>query len=109
MMDKWVNGQRDNEDLEDGWDDIQYTHRFEGKEPMKVTESELKQVVKEAAMKLIKEYGGTPNGQYLLNKLAARQKFRDKDPHKGARTLHYAGFHAQKMKENIKIGQKQEN
>ena len=61
---------------------------------MRLTEAELKQVVKEAAMKLIKEYGGTPNGQYLLNKLAARQKFRDKDPHKGARTLYYAGFHA---------------
>lgn len=60
---------------------------------MRLTEAELKQVVKEAAMKLIKEYGGTPNGQYLLNKLAARQRFRDKDPHKGARTLYYAGFH----------------
>ena len=90
MMDKWVNGQRDNEDLEDAWDDLHY----ESKEPMKVTESELKQVVKEAAMKLIKEYGDTPKGQYLLNKLAARQRFRDKDPHKGARTLYYARFHA---------------
>jgi hypothetical protein len=56
MMDKWVNGQRDNEDLEDGWDDIQYTHRFEGKKPMKVTESELKTIVREAAMQLINEY-----------------------------------------------------
>lgn len=56
MMDKWVKGQRDNEDLEDGWDDIQYTHRFEGKKPVKVTESELKTIVREAAMQLINEY-----------------------------------------------------
>lgn len=56
MMDKWVNGQRDNEDLEDGWDDIQYTHRFEGKEPVKVTEEELKQLVREASMQIINEY-----------------------------------------------------
>lgn len=61
---------------------------------MRLTEAELKQVVKEAAIKLIKEYGDTPNSQYLLNKLAARQRFRDKDPHKGARTLYYARFHA---------------
>ena len=61
---------------------------------MRLTEAELKQVVKEAAMKLIKEYGDTPKGQYLLNKLTARQRFRDKDPNKGAITLYYAGFHA---------------
>lgn len=56
MMDKWVKGQCDNEDLEDSWDDIQYTHRFEGKKPVKVTESELKTIVREAAMQLINEY-----------------------------------------------------
>lgn len=93
MMDKWVNGQRDNEDLECGWDDLKYMNRFEGKEPMKVTENELKTIVKEAAVKLIKEYGDTPKGQYMLGKLAARQRFRDNDPHKGARTNYYAGFH----------------
>ena len=93
LMDKWVNGKRDLDDLEDAdfsYDPYKYN---ESKKPMRVTESELKQVVKEAAMKLIKEYGDTPKGQYLLNKLAARQRFRDKDPHKGARTLYYAGFH----------------
>ena len=66
MMDKWVNGQRDNEDLEDGWDDIQYTHRFEGKEPVKVTEDELKQLVREASMQIINEYN---------NKMAKVKKF----------------------------------
>ena len=94
LMDKWVNGKRDTDELGDvdfSYDPYKYN---ESKKPMRVTESELKQVVKEAAMKLIKEYGGTPNGQYLLNKLAARQRFRDKDQNKGARTLYYAGFHA---------------
>ena len=57
MMDKWVNGQRDNEDLEDSWDDLKYMNRFEGKEPMKVTEEELKTIVKEAAMHIIREHG----------------------------------------------------
>ena len=52
MMDKYVNGQRDADDIGDAWDDLHY----ESKKPMKVTEQELKQVVKEAAMKLIKEY-----------------------------------------------------
>lgn len=52
MMNKWVNGQRDADDIGDAWDDLHY----ESKKPMKVTEQELKQVVKEAAMKLIKEY-----------------------------------------------------
>jgi hypothetical protein len=66
MMDKWVNGQRDNEDLEDGWDDIQYTHRFEGKEPIKVTEEELKQLVREASMQIINEYN---------NKMAKVKRF----------------------------------
>ena len=109
MMDKWVNGQRDNEDLEDGWDDLKYMNRFEGKEPMKVTENELKTIVKEAAVKLIKEYGDTPKGQYMLGKLAARQRFRDNDPHKGARTHYYAGFHApeddRKYKQWAKAGE----
>ena len=108
MMDKWVNGQRDNEDLEDGWDDLQYINR-ESKEPMKVTENELKTIVKEAAMKLIKEYGDTPKGQYMLGKLAARQRFRDDDPHKGARTHYYAGFNApeneRKYKQWAKAGE----
>ncbi len=66
MMDKWVNGQRDNEDLEDSWDDLKYMNRFEGKEPMKVTEEELKTIVKEAAMKIINEYN---------NKMAKVSKF----------------------------------
>ena len=52
MMNKYVNGERDADDIGDAWDDIHY----ESKKPMKVTEAELKQVVKEAAISLIQEY-----------------------------------------------------
>lgn len=60
---------------------------FEDKS-IKLTESELKQLVKEATIKLINEYGDSLKGAYKVGKLAARQSFRDKDPHKGARTLY---------------------
>ena len=56
LMSKWVDGKRDLDDLEDAdfsYDPYKYN---ESKKPMKVTESELKQVVKEAAINLIKEY-----------------------------------------------------
>ena len=56
LMDKWVNGKRDLDDLEDAdfsYDPYKYN---ESKNPMKVTEAELKQIVKEAAMQLINEY-----------------------------------------------------
>lgn len=56
LMNKWVNGERSLDDLEDAdfsYDPYKYN---EGKEPMKATESELKQIVREAAMKLINEY-----------------------------------------------------
>ena len=86
MMDKYVNGQRDADDIGDAWDDLHY----ESKKPMKVTESELKDIVREAAINLIKEYGNTLNGAYKVGKLAARQSFRDNDKHKGARTLFQA-------------------
>ena len=89
MMDKYVSGQRDADDIGDEWDDLHY----ESKKPMKVTESELKQIVREATMKLIKEYGDTIKGAYKVGKLAARQTFKDKDPHKGARTLYQGGMH----------------
>jgi hypothetical protein len=94
LMDKWINGKRDTDELGDvdfSYDPYKYN---ESKRPMKVTENELKTIVKEAAVKLIKEYGDSPKGQYMLGKLAARQRFRDNDPHKGARTHYYAGFHA---------------
>jgi hypothetical protein len=94
LMDKWINGKRDTDELGDvdfSYDPYKYN---ESKRPIKVTENELKTIIKEAAVKLIKEYGDTPKGQYMLGKLSARQRFRDKDPHKGARTLYHAGFHA---------------
>ena len=47
-------------------DNIQYTHRFEGKEPVKVTEDELKQLVREASMQIINEYN---------NKMAKVKRF----------------------------------
>jgi len=51
MMNKYVNGERDADDIGDAWDDIHY----ESKKPMKVTEAELKQVIKEAAIKVLSE------------------------------------------------------
>lgn len=71
MMDKWVNGQRDNEDLEDGWDDLQYINR-ESKEPMKVTEAELKNIVKEAAMRVLEKIEIDPKnkGKFTATKKA---------------------------------------
>ena len=71
MMNKWVNGQRDVEDIEDAWDDLHY----ESKRPMKVTESELKQVVKEAAMNLIREY-------YTIKSTHGHRKTKTGDPRK---------------------------
>ena len=52
MMGKWLGGKRDADQIGDAWDDLHY----ECKEPMRVTEEELKTVIKEAAMKLVKEY-----------------------------------------------------
>ena len=52
VMDKYVRGKYDGEDVGDAWDDLHY----ESKEPMKVTESEVKELVREAAMQIINEY-----------------------------------------------------
>ena len=52
VMDKYVHGKYDGEDVGDAWDDLHY----ESKKPMKVTESEVKELVREAAMKIINEY-----------------------------------------------------
>ena len=52
VMDKYVHGKYDGEDVGDAWDDLHY----ESKEPMKVTESEVKKLVREAAMQIINEY-----------------------------------------------------
>ena len=69
MMDKYVNGERDADDIGDAWDGIHY----ESKKPLKLTESELKQVVKEAAMKIIKESGNTRRGAYLKGRALGRR------------------------------------
>lgn len=52
VMDKYVRGKYDGEDVGDAWDDLHY----ESKEPMKVTESEVKELVREAAMQIVNEY-----------------------------------------------------
>ena len=56
LMDKWINGKRDTDELGDV--DFSYNpYKYnEGKEPIKVTESELKTLVREAAMQIINEY-----------------------------------------------------
>lgn len=69
------------------YNDMQKGFEMSENKQYKLSEAELKEVVKEAAMKLIKEYGDSLKGSYNVGKLAARQTFRDKDPHKGARTL----------------------
>ena len=62
MMGKWLKGERTPEEIGDAWDDV----RFEGKEPMSVTEDELKQLVREASMQIINEYN---------NKMAKVKRF----------------------------------
>lgn len=73
LMNKWVNGERSLDDLEDAdfsYDPYKYN---ESKEPMKVTEAELKQVIKEATIKLINEIGDTPKGREALMRLSGRR------------------------------------
>jgi len=53
MMGKWIDGKRDADEIGDAWEDLHY----EGKKPLKVTESELKDLVREAAIKVIREGG----------------------------------------------------
>ena len=90
LMDKWINGERSLDDLEDAdfsYDPYKYN---ESKEPLKITEAELRTIIKEAATKIIQEYGDTLNGAYKIGKLAARKSFRDKKPQDGASTLYQA-------------------
>jgi hypothetical protein len=90
LMSKWVDGKRDLDDLEDAdfsYDPYKYN---ESKEPLKITEAELRTIIKEAATSIIQEYGDTLNGAYKVGKLAARKSFRDKKPQDGASTLYQA-------------------
>lgn len=100
MMDKWVNGQRDNEDLEDSWDDLKYMNRFEGKEPMKVTEEELKTIVKEAAMQIIREHGENVSRYIKRGGFGGRRK--TGDPRKD-RELEQQWFEKQKEKQRKQL------
>lgn len=73
LMNKWVNGERSLDDLEDAdfsYDPYKYN---ESKKPMKVTEAELKQVIKEATIKLINEIGDTPKGREALMRLSGKR------------------------------------
>lgn len=56
-----------------------------GKE-IRLSGADLKQIIKEATVRIINEYGNTPEKAYGVGKLMARQRFRDNDPHKAART-----------------------
>ena len=74
LMDKWINGKRDTDELGDvdfSYDPYKYN---ESKRPMKVTEAELKQVVKEAATKLIQEYGNIEIDPKNKGKFTATKK-----------------------------------
>jgi hypothetical protein len=90
LMNKWINGERSLDDLDDAdfsYDPYKYN---ESKEPLKITEAELRTIIKEAATSIIQEYGDTLNGAYKVGKLAARKSFRDKKPQDGASTLYQA-------------------
>ena len=66
LMNKWINGKRDTDELGDvdfSYDPYKYN---ESKEPIKVTEEELKQLVREASMQIINEYN---------NKMAKVKRF----------------------------------
>ena len=78
LMNKWVDGKRDLDDLEDA--DFSY-------DPYKYNESK-------NPTKTINEvgdtYGNNKSGAYKIGKLAARQDWRDKEPQKSAKTLSFA-------------------
>ena len=78
LMNKWVDGKRDLDDLEDA--DFSY-------DPYKYNESK-------NPTKTINEvgdtYGNNKSGAYKIGKLAARQDLRDKEPQKSAKTLSFA-------------------
>lgn len=78
LMNKWVDGKRDLDDLEDA--DFSY-------DPYKYNESK-------NPTKTINEvgdtYGDNKSGAYKIGKLAARQDWRDKEPQKSAKTLSFA-------------------
>lgn len=46
----------------------------EGRKPVKVTESQLKEIIREAVDILLEKFGNTQLGQYQLGRLAARKK-----------------------------------
>ena len=74
VMDKYVNGKYNGEDVGDDWSDLHY----ESKKPMK-TINEVGDT-----------YGDNKSGAYKIGKLAARQDWRDKEPQKSAKTLSFA-------------------
>ena len=54
MMGKWINGERDADDIGDSWEDIHYESKAPRK-TMRMSESELKQFVRKATMRAINE------------------------------------------------------
>jgi hypothetical protein len=61
------------------------------KKKIRLTESDLHNIIKESVNKILNEIGDTSNGQYLLGKLAQRQLHKDKNPKKAFNTMWYAG------------------
>lgn len=78
LMDKWINGKRDTDEL----GDVDFSY-----DPYKYNESK-------NPTKTINEvgdtYGDNKSGAYKIGKLAARQDWRDKEPQKSAKTLSFA-------------------
>lgn len=72
LMSKWVDGKRDLDDLEDAdfsYDPYKYN---ESKKSMRVTEAELKQVVREAAMRVISEMSTAEREKRLQKQMSWR-------------------------------------
>lgn len=54
----------------------QHNTNMNKKQVIRLTESDLHRIVKESVNKILNEVGETPQGQYMLGRLAARQKYR---------------------------------
>lgn len=74
LMDKWINGERSLDDLDDAdfsYDPYKYN---ESKEPLKITEAELRTIIKEAATSIIQEYGEHVTNYVKRNGCTRRRK-----------------------------------
>jgi len=94
LMNKWINGKRDTDELGDvdfSYDPYKYN---ESKEPMKVTEAELKNIVKEAAMRVLEKIEIDPKnkGKFTATKKATGKSTEELTHSKNPLTRKRANF-----------------